>query len=150
MSVDRARIAFGPEALSRFNQIIEEVSLNLVDDGLADELVKSHEMRRKLAIRLLGFARLWWTDTQIKQLLLRTLRNQISASRQNQTAAGVETRAENLEQDRDGWWAMRCAYFDLDESQAIWRKSVRPPEVSAARIDERDEDGNQPLARQLG
>lgn len=126
MSVDRARTAFGPEALSRFNQIIEEVSLNLVDDGLAAELVKSDEMRRKLAIRLLGFARLWWTDTQIKQLLLRRLRNQISASRQNQTAAGVETRAENLGQDRDGGWAMRCAYFGLDESQAIWRKSVRP------------------------
>jgi hypothetical protein len=34
MSVERARITFGPEALSRFNQIIEEVSLNLVDDGL--------------------------------------------------------------------------------------------------------------------
>ena len=51
-------IAFGPEALSRFNQIIEEVSLNLVDDGLAAELVKSDEMRRKLANRLLGFARL--------------------------------------------------------------------------------------------
>ena len=28
MAVDRARIAFGPEAMSRFNQIIEEVSLN--------------------------------------------------------------------------------------------------------------------------
>ena len=105
--------------------------MNLIDDGLAAELVKSDEMRKKLAIRLLGFARLWWTDTQIKQLLLRTLRNQISAFRQNQTAAGVATRAENLEQDSDDWWAMRCAYFGLDESQAIWRKSVRPPEVSA-------------------
>ena len=101
MAVNRARIAFGPEALSRFNLIIEEVSLNLVDDGLAAELVKSDEMRRKLAKRLLGFARLWWTDTQIKQLLLRTLRNQFSAARQNQTAAGVETGAENVEQDAD-------------------------------------------------
>ncbi|MGI8853884.1 MAG: hypothetical protein ACR2GC_11480 [Methyloceanibacter sp.] len=99
MAVDRARIAFGPEALSRFNLIIEEVSLNLVDDGLAAELVKSDEMRRKLAKRLLGFARLWWTDTQIKQLLLRTLRNQFSAARQ--TAAGVETGAENVKQDAD-------------------------------------------------
>jgi hypothetical protein len=46
MSVDRARIAFGPEALSRFNQIIEEVSLNLVDDGLVAEQVRSDEVRR--------------------------------------------------------------------------------------------------------
>ena len=101
MAVERARIAFGPEALSRFDQIIEGVSLNLVDDGLAAELVKSGEMRRKLAKKLLGFARLWWTDTQIKQLLLRTLRNQFSAARQNQTAAGVETGAEKVEQDAD-------------------------------------------------
>ena len=108
MSVDRARITFGPEAMSRFNHIIEDVSLNLVDDGLTAELVKSDEMRRKLAKRLLGFARLWWTDTQIKQLLLRTLRNQISAARQNQTAAGVETGAENVEQDADAWRAMQC------------------------------------------
>jgi len=81
MAVERVRIAFGPEALSRFDRIIEEVSLNLVDEGLAAELVKSDEMRTRLAKKLLGFARLWWTDTQIKQLLLRTLRNQFSAAR---------------------------------------------------------------------
>ena len=54
MSVERARIAFGPEALSRFSQIIEEVSLNLIDDGLTAELVRSDEMRRKLARKLDG------------------------------------------------------------------------------------------------
>jgi len=42
MSVDRARIAFGPEAF----QIIEEVSLNLVDDGLVAEQMRSDEVRR--------------------------------------------------------------------------------------------------------
>jgi hypothetical protein len=88
MAVDKARIAFGPEAMSRFSQIIEEVSLNLIDDGLTAELVRSDEMRRKLAQRLIGFASHWWTDTQIKQLLLRALRNQISASRRHQTVAG--------------------------------------------------------------
>ena len=155
MSVDRARIAFSPEALSRFNQIIEEVSLNLVDDGLAAELVRSDQMRRKLAKRLLGFARLWWTDTQIKQLLLRTLRNQISASRQNQTAAGVETRVENVEQDTDGWRA--CSALTL-VSMGLKpfggnRFALPDPgllaEVNATRTDERDQDGNQASARQL-
>ena len=72
MSVERARVAFGPEALSRFSQIIEEVSLNLIDDGLTAELVRSDEMRRKLARKLMGFASHWWTDSQIKQLLLRS------------------------------------------------------------------------------
>ena len=43
IAVDKARIAFGPEAMSRFSQIIEEVSLNLIDDGLTAELVRSDE-----------------------------------------------------------------------------------------------------------
>jgi len=81
MPFDRARIAFGPEALSRFTQIIDEVAADLATDGMPAELVRSEAMRTKLAHRLLGLAGSWWTDTQIKQLLLRTLRNEISASR---------------------------------------------------------------------
>lgn len=129
MALDRARIAFGPEALSRFNQIIEEVSLNLVDDGLAAELVKSDEMRSKLAKKLLRFARFWWTDTQIKQLLLRTLRNQISADRQKQTAAGWGPGAENVAQDADDCGdAVPCLGLDGSAGfEVIWRKSVRAP-----------------------
>jgi len=38
--------------------------------------VRSTEMRTRLAQRLLRLARFWWTDTQIKQLLLRALRNE--------------------------------------------------------------------------
>jgi len=34
MAFDRTRIAFGPEALSRFTQIIEEVASELVGDGV--------------------------------------------------------------------------------------------------------------------
>ena len=94
MPFDRARIAFGPEALSRFTQIIE-VTLDLVDDGLPAELMRSEEMRTRMAQRLLSFAHSWWTDTQIKQLLLRGLRNEMSASRTYATVAGVETRADD-------------------------------------------------------
>jgi hypothetical protein len=92
MMINDARIAFGPAALSRFTQIIEEVTVELVGDGLAAELVRSDEMRRKLAQRLIDFTSHWWTDTQIKQLLLRTVRNQISVS-QRAAAAGVEDTA---------------------------------------------------------
>ena len=81
MAFDRTRIAFGPQALSRFTQIIEEVASELVGDGVPAAQVRSAEMRTMLAQRLLGLARLWWTDTQIKQLLLRALRNEASASR---------------------------------------------------------------------
>jgi hypothetical protein len=72
------RIAFGPKALSRFTNILEEVAVELGDDGI---LMRSTEMRTRLAQRLLRLARFWWTDTQIKQLLLRALRNEASASR---------------------------------------------------------------------
>jgi len=81
MAFDRTRIAFGPKALSRFTQIIEEVASDLVGDGVPAAQVRSTEMRTRLAQRLLGLARCWWTDTQIKQLLLRALRNEASASR---------------------------------------------------------------------
>jgi hypothetical protein len=81
MAFDRTRIAFGPEALSRFTQIIEEVASELVGDGVPAAQVRSTEMRTRLAQRLLGLARCWWTDTQIKQLLMRKLRNEALASR---------------------------------------------------------------------
>ena len=92
--INNARIAFGPAASSRFTQIIEEVTVDLVGDGLAAELVRSDEMRRKLAQRLLGFARLWWTDAQIKQLLLRTVRNQISPPRERRTQQSQSARGK--------------------------------------------------------
>ena len=75
MAFIRGRIAFGPQALSRFTQIIEEVASELGDN----RVLRSTEMRTRLAQRL--FARFWWTDTQIKQLLLMALRNEASASR---------------------------------------------------------------------
>jgi hypothetical protein len=81
MAFDRMRIAFGPEALSRFTQIIEEVASELVGDGVPAAQVRSTEMRTRLAQRLLGLARGWWTDTQIKQLLLRKLRNEARFAR---------------------------------------------------------------------
>ena len=99
MPFDRARIAFGPEALSRFTQIIEEVTVDLLDDGLPAELVRSEEMRTRLAQRLLSFAHSWWTDTQIKQLLLRALRNEISASRTYASVSGARRVRRELTAD---------------------------------------------------
>jgi hypothetical protein len=95
MALDRTRIVFGPEALSRFTQIIEEVASELVGDGISALQVRSTEMRIRLAQRLLGLARCWWTDTQIKQLLLRKLRNEALASRIARTEEAI---AEELKQ----------------------------------------------------
>ena len=68
--------------------------MDLVADGLPVELMRSEEMRTRLAQRLLSFAHSWWTDTQIKQLLLRGLRNEILASRTYATVVGVVARAD--------------------------------------------------------
>ena len=103
MPFDRARIAFGPEALSRFTQIIEEVTVDLVEDGLSAEFVRSDEMRTRLAQRLLSFAHSWRTDTQIKQLLLRASRNEISASRTYATMAGVEAEPKGTNRIQGSW-----------------------------------------------
>jgi len=48
------RTAFGPKALSRFTNIIKEVAMELGDDGV---LLRSTEMRTRLAQRLFGLAR---------------------------------------------------------------------------------------------
>lgn len=122
MTLQESRIAFGPEALSRFTLILEEVMVDLIGDGVPAALVRSIEVRTKLSQRLLGFARLWWTDNQIKQLLLRALRNEISAGKY----AGVQAAAESVQQDAD-WLAIRSAYLGVDKSEAAWRKSVRAP-----------------------
>jgi hypothetical protein len=101
MTIQESRSAFGPKSLSRFTRILEEVMVDLIGDGVPAALVRSIEMRTRLSQRLLGFARFWWTDTQIKQLLLRALRNEISAGKYA-TAAGVQTGADSVEQDADG------------------------------------------------
>lgn len=121
MPFEKERTAYGPEALSRFRHILDEVSEDLIGDGVPAELVRSDEMRTKLAQRLLGFARFWRTDTQIKQLLLRKLRNEGAASR---LCVSVATLEASSEKNMHGWSAMRAAYLGVDKSEPIWRKSV--------------------------
>ena len=93
VSVDRASGAFGPEALSRFTQILEEVAVDLIGDGLSAELVRSDGMRTKLALRLLSFAHSGCTHTQIKKRLQRVSRNEISVSRRLRDR-GAEARGD--------------------------------------------------------
>ena len=81
------RIAFGPKALSRFTHMVEEVAVELGENGV----LRSTEMRTRLAQKLFGLARFWWTDTQIKQLLLRALRNEASASRIGVSPTALDT-----------------------------------------------------------
>jgi hypothetical protein len=70
------RSAFTPEALSTFDHTMDEVWNEL----LTDEVVlipnfDAGQMRTRLAQKLITFASSGWSAVQIKQLLLRTLRN---------------------------------------------------------------------------
>jgi hypothetical protein len=127
MTIQEPRNAFGPESLTRFSRILEEVMVDLIGDGVPAVVVRSIETRTKLSHMLLSFARSWWTDTQIKQLLLRALRNEISA-RKYATASGREASSASVPRGADGLRTIRSAYLGGDKSEAPWRKPVRTPE----------------------
>jgi hypothetical protein len=71
------RSAFTPEALSTFEQTMDEVWKELLADDVVSPLKRdAREMRTRLARKLITFASSGWSPAQIKQLLLRTLRNE--------------------------------------------------------------------------
>jgi hypothetical protein len=66
----------GPEALSQFYAIFDEVWAQLVADGVAASF-KTGEIRTRLANKLLAFTLpSRWSNIQIKQLLVRAIRNE--------------------------------------------------------------------------
>jgi hypothetical protein len=78
MGMTRApRSAFTPEALSTFEQTMDEVWKELLaDDAVSPSSLDAGQMRTRLARKLITFASSGWSSAQIKQLLLRTLRNE--------------------------------------------------------------------------
>ena len=96
MTIQELRTAFGPESLTRFNRILEEVMVDLIGDGIPAVVVRSIETRTRLSHMLLGFARSWWTDTQIKQLLLRALRKDRELSCATAHLLGMSTQHGGL------------------------------------------------------
>ena len=77
MTMVRApRSAFTPEALSTFEQTMDEVWEELLaDDAVSTLNLDAGQARTRLAQKLITFASSGWSAVQIKQLLLRTLRN---------------------------------------------------------------------------
>jgi len=77
MSIVRAqRSAFTPEALSTFDHTMDEVwSELLADEAVSPSKLDAGQIRTRLARKLITFASSGWSAVQIKQLLLRTLRN---------------------------------------------------------------------------
>jgi hypothetical protein len=76
------RVAFTPETLSTFDHTIDEVWEELLaDDILAHSGSDEDQLRARLAQKLINFASSGRSDAQIKQLLLRKFRNEVSAAR---------------------------------------------------------------------
>jgi hypothetical protein len=66
----------GPEALSQFYAIFDEVWEQLVKDGVAASF-DTGEIRTRLANKVLAFTLpSHWSDIQIRQLLVRAIRNE--------------------------------------------------------------------------
>ncbi len=69
------RCGFSPEALSTLDLIMDEVWRELAADGVPGDRV----MRNRLAQKLIAFACRGRADSQAKELLLRTFRNETLA-----------------------------------------------------------------------
>jgi hypothetical protein len=68
----------GPEALSQFYAIFDDVWNQLVADGVAAPF-NTGEIRTRLANKVLAFTLpSRWSDIQIKQLLVRAIRNEMA------------------------------------------------------------------------
>lgn len=70
------RSAFTPEVLSTFDHTMDEVWNELIaDEAVPTVTLEAGHIRTRLARKLITFASSGWSAIQIKQLLLRTVRN---------------------------------------------------------------------------
>jgi hypothetical protein len=82
------RSAFGPEALAQLTPIFDDVWKELVSEGVLETSTFDEESTRtRLAYKALTFASTDWTEIQMRQLLLRTFRNE-AARRQRAKSLG--------------------------------------------------------------
>jgi hypothetical protein len=82
------RSAFGPEALAQLTPIFDDVWKELVSEGVLETSTFDEESTRtRSAYKALTFASTDWTEIQMRQLLLRTFRNE-AARRQRAKSLG--------------------------------------------------------------
>jgi hypothetical protein len=94
MTIKMERPAFTPEALSNFDLIMNEVFSELRAEhprlvGPSEQL-----LRTKLARKMIVIAGAGRSNSQIKQLLLRTIRNEWSAARHRFPSRSFNVRRE--------------------------------------------------------
>ena len=82
------RSAFGPEDLAQLKPIFDDVWKELVSEGVFEtSTFDEGSTPTRLAYKALTFASTDWTEIQMRQLLLRTFRNE-AARRQRAKSLG--------------------------------------------------------------
>lgn len=75
------RTSFTPDALAKFAALFEEVWSELVLTRVLEPDADADSSRSRLAKRVFRLARSRWSDSQIRQLLMRALRNEATRLR---------------------------------------------------------------------
>jgi hypothetical protein len=82
-----ARRSFNPEALSQIAVIVDDVWKELAIEGAYTPSQSSAPARSFVARKVFQLAQAQWSATQIKELLLRAVHNEISTLRRKDTCA---------------------------------------------------------------
>ncbi|HET7447078.1 MAG TPA: hypothetical protein VFJ49_04060 [Methyloceanibacter sp.] len=82
-----SRHSFNPEALSQIALIVDEVCKELAKEGTHNPYLSATAGRTLVARKVFHLAQSQWSAIQIKQLLLRVLRNEISVRRRKKCGA---------------------------------------------------------------
>jgi 5-methylcytosine-specific restriction protein A len=117
----RARSAFLPEDISRFERIINEVFKELCADGTISTATDPSRTRKRLAQRLIRLASSGWSEIQIRQLLLRAFHNEASARRHADLVERVPSHAPELKPERK---SSRCS---SRKTERVWRSWSTSP-----------------------
>jgi hypothetical protein len=86
-----ARRSFNPEALSQLAVIVGDVWKELAVEGAYTPSQSSAPARSFVARKVFQLAQAQWSATQIKELLLRAVRNEISILRRKDTGVPTKT-----------------------------------------------------------
>jgi hypothetical protein len=86
-----ARRSFNPEALSQIAVIVDDVWKELAVEGAYTPSQSSAPARSFVARKVFQLAQAQWSATQIKELLLRAVRNEISILRRKDTGVPTKT-----------------------------------------------------------
>ena len=84
------RSAFGPEVLAQLKPIFDDVWKELVSAGIFEPpAFDVDSTKTRLAYKVLSFASTNWTETQMRQLLLRAFRNEAARLRRSANRAAA-------------------------------------------------------------